>query len=114
MRVLAGTSHSPEVDVAAGRLRRDLLDRLRSARIVLPPLRERVEDVPLLAMAFLERAATAYSKAVGGISREAVECLTRHYWPGNVRELKSAIECAVIWTTGPTLRAADLPPELVS
>lgn len=112
VRVLTGTSRSTEHDVAGGQLYGTLLERLRPARIALPPLRLRVEDIPLLAMAFLERAAAAYSKQVDGISRDAVERLTRHSWPGNVRELEAAIECAVIWATGPTLRATDLPPEL--
>lgn len=112
VRTLVATNRPPEGEVAAGRLRRDLLEHLRQARIVLPPLRDRIEDIPLLAIEFLQRAAAVYGKTVEGISREAVEHLTRHPWPGNVRELDSAIECAVIWCTGPTIRPTDLPPEL--
>lgn len=111
-RFLAAISGSPAGNVTAGRLHRDLLDRLRAARVVLPPLRSRVEDIPLLAMEFLERIAAAYDKRIDGISRDALDRLIRHHWPGNVRELEAAIECAVIWATGPTVRAGDLPPEL--
>lgn len=112
VRVLIGTSRSPEKGVTAGWLRQDLFDRLRTMRIGLPPLRSRPEDIPLLAVEFLRRAVAECGKRVDEISREAMDCLTRHRWPGNVRELEAAIQCAVIWATGSTVRSADLPPEL--
>lgn len=98
-RVLASTSRPPEAEAASGRLRRDLFARLRAERVALPPLRSRVEDIPLLAMEILERIAPAYSKRVDGIGRDALERLARHPWPGNLHELEAAIECAVIWAT---------------
>ena len=78
----------------------------------MPPLRERREDIPLLAAFFLERFARRENKTFEGISGAALERLGAHDWPGNVRELENAIERGVVVGRGPLLEAADLPPQL--
>ncbi len=112
VRVLAATHHDLNQDVAKGTFRADLFYRIRVARIHLPSLRERKEDIPLLATKFLSDAQTVMGKAVGRTSPSALAMLLDYHWPGNVRELKSAIECAVIHCTGDTLEPDDLPVEI--
>ena len=80
----------------------------------MPPLRERREDIPLLAAFFLERFARRENKTFEAISAAALERLSAHDWPGNVRELENAIERGVVVGRGPLLEAADLPPQLRS
>jgi two-component system response regulator AtoC len=80
----------------------------------MPPLRERMEDVPLLAAHFLERHAKAFGRDVGGFEPDALRVLTSHRWPGNVRELANAVERAVAVARGPLVRAEDLPPEIAA
>jgi DNA-binding NtrC family response regulator len=94
--------------VAAGRFREDLLFRLNTIEIRLPPLRERREDLRLLAEHFLRRYAARYRKALVGFEAEAVEALEAHSWPGNVRELDHTLERAVLMAQGGAVRAADL------
>jgi DNA-binding NtrC family response regulator len=113
VRVIAATHRDLAVEVAAGRFRQDLLYRIRVARIMLPPLRERPEDLPLLAAWFLGQARAATGKAVHDVSAEAMEVLMEHPWPGNVRELKSAIDAGVIHAAGSLIVPADLPAELL-
>ena len=112
VRVLAATHHNLSEDVIRGTFRADLLYRIRVARIHLPPLRDRRDDIPLLARTFLSQVAAATGKAIEGISAESLQLLMTYSWPGNVRELKSAIEFGVISCPGPTLRPSDLPPEI--
>jgi DNA-binding NtrC family response regulator len=114
VRVVAATHHNLADDVAKGRFRSDLLYRIRVARIQLPPLRERREDVPLLARAFLAQSSAASDKPVHTLSNDAMRVLLGYAWPGNVRELKSAIEFAVIRCQGTEIHADDLPPELIA
>lgn len=114
VRVIAATSRDLGEEVAAGRFRADLLYRIRVARIVLPPLRERKDDLPLLIGAALTRCRAATGKAVETVSNNAMRRLTRHAWPGNVRELFHAIEFGALRARGPVIHTRDLPYELGS
>jgi DNA-binding NtrC family response regulator len=107
-RVLSATNADVAAEVKAGRFREDLLFRLNTVEIRLPPLRERREDVPPLAAHFLRRYAARYRKTGLGFTPDAVEALLRHPWPGNVRELDHTIERAVLLAEGGEIRARDL------
>lgn len=114
VRVIA-SSNKPLLDlVREGKFREDLYYRLNVITIHLPPLRERPEDIPLLAQHFLVRFAKRNRKDVRAISREAMEILMMHDWPGNVRELENTIEHAVVLCRGDTIRAEDLPDLIAS
>ncbi|MGE0467920.1 MAG: sigma-54 interaction domain-containing protein [Nitrospira sp.] len=112
VRVLAATHHNLSEDVVRGSFRADLLYRIRVARIQLPPLRERREDIPLLAHSFLMTISTATRKTIERLSPETLHRLMSYVWPGNVRELRSAIEFAVISCKGAEVSPDDLPPEV--
>ncbi len=112
VRIVAATHRDLASEVQASRFREDLLYRIRVARITIPPLRARATDIPLLAEAFLSEFRTTLSKPVTGIDPLAMAVLCSYRWPGNVRELKAAIEFALIRAHPPTIRRADLPPEL--
>jgi DNA-binding NtrC family response regulator len=115
VRVISATNADPQAEVAAGRFREDLLYRLNTVEIHLPPLRERREDIPLLAQHFLERQAKRYRKPKAGFSEDASQALLDHPWPGNIRELRHAVERAVLLAMDDHVRAHDLglvtPPE---
>ncbi|HEX3112543.1 MAG TPA: sigma-54 dependent transcriptional regulator [Candidatus Eisenbacteria bacterium] len=96
VRVLAATNIDIRREVTEGRFREDLLYRLNTVEIHLPPLRERAEDIPRLATSFLARAAARYGKRIEGFTPEALAIMAAHPWPGNVRELEHAIERAVL------------------
>ncbi len=108
VRILSATNADLAEEVAAGRFREDLLFRLNTIEIRLPPLRERREDIRLLAEHFLRRYATRYRKALVGFESEALEALEAHAWPGNVRELDHTLERAALMAQGTSVRAADL------
>jgi DNA-binding NtrC family response regulator len=108
VRVISATNADPQAEVAAGRFREDLLYRLNTVEIHLPPLRERREDIPLLAQHFLERQAKRYRKPKAGFSDDASQALLDHPWPGNVRELRHAVERAVLLALDDQVRAHDL------
>ena len=108
VRVIAATNAELRSEVAAGRFREDLLFRLNTIEIRLPPLRERREDILPIALYCLKRSAGRYRKAIAGFDRGAIEALHAHAWPGNVRELDHAIERAVLLATGEVIRAGDL------
>ena len=108
VRILSATNADLGEEVEAGRFRADLLFRLNSIEIHLPPLRERRDDIPLLASHFLGHYAQRYRKALTGFEEAAMQCLTEHSWPGNVRELQHAIERAVLVARGDLLQAIDL------
>jgi DNA-binding NtrC family response regulator len=95
-------------EVAAGRFRQDLLFRLNTVEIRLPPLRERKEDVPLLALHFLRQHAQRYRKNLEGFETAAMQMLAEHPWPGNVRELDHVVERAVLMARGSAVRVGDL------
>ncbi len=109
VRIVAATNKDLAAEVKAGRFREDLFYRLDVVAVRLPPLRERREDVPLLAATFLRRTAEKNGKRIDGLTPAAVAALERYDWPGNVRELLHAIERAVILARGGTLDVADLP-----
>jgi len=109
VRVVAATNKDLAAEVKGGRFREDLFYRLDVVRVRLPPLRDRREDVPVLAVEFLRRAAAQAGKAPRGLTPAALAALERYRWPGNVRELLHAIERAVILATGDTIDLADLP-----
>jgi PAS domain S-box-containing protein len=113
VRVLAATHRSLSDEVAKGNFRADLLYRIRVARITVPSLRQRREDIPLLAASFLAQFSAASGKRVSEVSHDALRLLVEHPWPGNVRELRSAIEFAMIRCQGAVIQAADLPPEIL-
>ncbi|HET9553327.1 MAG TPA: sigma-54 dependent transcriptional regulator, partial [Anaeromyxobacteraceae bacterium] len=112
VRVVAATNKDLAAEVKAGRFREDLFYRLDVVSVRLPPLRERREDVPLLASAFLRRFAEKNGKRIGGFTPAALAALEGSAWPGNVRELMHAVERAVILTRGEVIDVADLPEAL--
>ncbi|HET9553566.1 MAG TPA: sigma-54 dependent transcriptional regulator [Anaeromyxobacteraceae bacterium] len=112
VRVIAATHRDLKAEVAAGRFREDLYYRLAVFPIRLPPLRERLEDLPALVAHLLEKHARAARREVTGFEPEALARLAAHAWPGNVRELENAVERAVAVSTGPVVRAEDLPADL--
>ena len=113
-RVVAATNRDLRAAVATGTFREDLYFRLATFVITIPPLRDRREDIPVLAHEFVLRAAARIEKDVRNISAEAMTLLVRYAWPGNVRELENAIERAVILARGTTLTVRELPPEIVA
>ena len=108
VRVLSATNANLQDEVGSGRFREDLLFRLNTIELHLPPLRERREDIAPLAMHFLRRHATRYRKQLGGFDASAMQVLLDHPWPGNIRELDHAIERAVLLAQGEQVRAVDL------
>jgi DNA-binding NtrC family response regulator len=107
VRALAATNADLGEEVRSGRFREDLLFRLNTIELHLPPLRERREDIPLLANHFLRRHATRYRKTLGGFDAGALQMLLAHAWPGNVRELDHAVERAVLLAQSDAVRAGD-------
>jgi PAS domain S-box-containing protein len=114
VRLVAATHRNLGSEVAKGNFRQDLFYRVRVARIAVPALRERREDIPLLAASFLAQFSAAGGKAVTELSLEAVRLLMDHPWPGNVRELRSAIEFAAIRCASSVIQPDDLPPEIAA
>ena len=114
VRIIAATHRDLKAEAAAGRFREDLFYRLHVLPIRLPPLRERLEDVPLLAAHFLDEHARAFHREVTGLEPDALRALTAYPWPGNVRELENAIERAVAVTSGQVIAAQDLPREITA
>jgi DNA-binding NtrC family response regulator len=108
VRVLSATNADVRRELAEGRFREDLLFRLNTVEIRLPPLRDRREDIPALAAHYLERYAARYRKPVTQFSRDAVRSMLDHPWPGNVRELDHAVERAVLLSHGTEVTDADL------
>ena len=108
VRVISATNADIHADATAGKFRQDLLFRLNTVELRLPPLRERREDVPLLGTHFLGRYATRYRKPITGFAPDAMEALLKHPWPGNVRELDHTVERAVLMAEATVVRARDL------
>jgi len=103
VRVIAATNGDLHAEVEAGRFRQDLLFRLNTVEVHMPPLRERREDIPRLASLFLERHARKYRKTLEGFGPAALQALLDHGWPGNIRELDHAVERAVLMADGPLI-----------
>lgn len=108
VRLVAATNRDLEQEVASGRFRQDLFFRLWKFPIRVPALRERRDDIPILANAFLQRFSRELNKNVAGFAEEAVRRLVTYAWPGNIRELENTIERAVILQDGPQIQARDL------
>lgn len=112
VRLVVATHRDLDQEIAEGGFRADLYYRIRVAQVDLPPLRDRKEDIPLLAAGFLDQARATTGKQVYRIDDGAMTHLLSYTWPGNVRELRNAIEFAVVRSAGDALRADDLPPEV--
>ena len=112
VRVVAATQCDLVEEVKKGHFRADLLYRLRVARITLPPLHERREDIPLLVQTFLRRSRAVTGKPIEDVNEEAMRILMAYPWHGNVRELKSAIEFATLCSQSRLIGAKDLPAEI--
>ncbi len=108
VRILSATNANLDAEVAAGRFRQDLLYRLNTIEIHLPPLRDRQSDIALLAMHFLRQLEQRYRKSLSGFEEAAMQMLLTHPWPGNIRELEHAVERAVLMARGNVVRAGDL------
>ena len=113
IRVLTATNQNLESAVEAGTFREDLFYRIATFPIVVPPLRDRREDIPLLADHFLKKYAESMMKSINVISADALRSLTQYDFPGNVRELESIIERAVLLETTELLQSSSLPPEIL-
>ena len=109
IRVIAATNRDLEAAIREGTFREDLYYRLNVISLTLPPLRERREDIPLLANHFMARYRQMHNRCIDGLSPAAISCLTRYDWPGNVRELANAIERAVVLGQGDDVQPEDLP-----
>ncbi|HEU0006438.1 MAG TPA: sigma-54 dependent transcriptional regulator, partial [Terriglobia bacterium] len=112
VRLIAATNRELTRAVEQQKFRIDLYYRLKVVTLVMPPLRERTEDIPLLVWHFLARFAEEHQRPVLDVSPEALQALVRYSWPGNVRELKNLIENLVIFSKQPVLQLPDLPPEV--
>jgi DNA-binding NtrC family response regulator len=112
IRLVCATNRDLSQEVKGGRFREDLFYRINVIPIRIPPLRDRIEDVPLLADHFLRMFASKHGKAVEGVSDAALHLMGNYGWPGNVRELENAIERAVVLCRGGMVDVDDLPPEL--
>ena len=111
VRLLSATNADLHAEVAQGRFRQDLLFRLNTVEIRLPPLRDRLEDIPVLAEHFLKIHRERYRRRLMGFTPEALAALRHHLWPGNVRELDHVVERAVLMSTGNVVTAFDLALE---
>ncbi len=112
VRIIAATNADLEAEVQNNEFREDLFYRLNVITVVLPPLRQRPEDIPLLARSFLEKYSEENEKEIEDISTDAMEMLLDYRWPGNVRELENAIERAVVLSREPMLGVDLLPPSV--
>ena len=113
IRLICATNKNLEMGVKDGSFREDLYYRINVFTIILPPLRERRSDIPLLAHHFVRKYSQIMNKAISEIEPEAMDLLIRHDWPGNVRELENAIERAMVVGNPPKLKAHDLPFQLI-
>ncbi len=113
VRIICATNKDLEEEIEAGRFREDLYYRLNVIQIQLPPLRQRKEDIPLLAEHFVKKYASALNRRISGIAPEAMERLVQYGYPGNVRELENILERAVALENSSVITAAALPADLV-
>jgi two-component system response regulator HupR/HoxA len=113
LRVIAATNKNLEEEVRAGRFREDLYYRLAAMTIMMPPLRDRLADVPVLAQALLQKTITALGKQAEGFTDEALACMQAYHWPGNVRELQNEIQQMLVLSREPCLGAELLSPRVL-
>ncbi len=113
VRLILATNVDLEEEVQEGRFRQDLFYRINVVAITLPPLRERLGDIPLLADTFLANYCEESNKSIAGFTEQAMQCLQRYHWPGSVRELENVVERAVVLVKGRQIDVGDLPPKLV-
>jgi len=113
VRVILATNHDLRNEVAAGRFREDLFYRINVVNIELPPLRERIGDICLLAEHFLAKYLDGSNRRIEGIAPETIELMQRYNWPGNVRELENCVERAVVLCRKSVIAPDDLPPSLL-
>ena len=113
VRIIAATNRNLEQMLKERRFREDLYYRLKVIPIVCPPLRERREDIEVLAMHFIRRAAFDGKRKIAGIAPDALEALKTYDWPGNIRQLEWAMERAVLLGEGEQITLQDLPPEIL-
>jgi DNA-binding NtrC family response regulator len=113
VRVVAATNKHLESQVAEGKFREDLFFRLNVVLISLPPLRERVEDIPVMAATFIKEFAKQNNKKVTGLTSDAQQALLTYNWPGNVRELRTAMEYGVTLTRGERIGLKELPERIL-
>ncbi len=109
VRIIAATNRDLQKEVSEGRFRRDLYYRLNVFPITLPPLRDRIEDIPALAKHFIERLSRSTGKKITGISQKAMHDLGMYNWPGNVRELEHLLERSILLATSPVIKEIHLP-----
>ena len=112
VRLISATNRKLEEMVAEKHFREDLYFRIKGITILLPPLRERREDIPLLVHFFEKQATEKYNKPIDGIEPDAMQVLMNYSWPGNVRQLKNALDTMVVLSNGTKLTVADLPPDI--
>jgi DNA-binding NtrC family response regulator len=112
VRVIAATNRSLAGEVQSGRFRQDLYYRLKGVSLVLPPLRDRKDDIPILAEFFLRQSNRKHTKTVKSIDREALRRLQDYHWPGNIRELKNVVDTAVVLSPGGRITAALIDSQL--
>ena len=113
VRVIAATNRDLEADVLSGRFREDLYYRLAAVTVQMPPLRARLEDIPLLASTLLENAVKALGKPASGFTDEAIACMQAYHWPGNVRELQNEIQRMLVTASADELGADLLSPRVL-
>jgi nitrogen regulation protein NR(I) len=113
VRLVTATNRDLQQEIIAGTFRDDLFYRLNVVPIHIPPLRERREDIPLLAEHFLAKFNDRLKKQIAAISPEAIERLVAYHWPGNIRELENLMERTILFCEAPEIRVSDLPPEVV-
>jgi len=114
VRLITATNRDLQAQINLGAFREDLYFRLNVIRFSIPPLRERIEDVPLLVSHYVHNFSQAHKVQATEISAEAMDALMGYRWPGNIRELKNVVERIVLRASGRLIKVADLPPEVVS
>jgi two-component system response regulator HydG len=112
VRIVSASVRSLEEEIQQARFREDLYFRINTVSIDLPPLRERSEDIPLLADSFLQEFASDRRREIEGFTDDAIELLEMYPWPGNVRELRNVVERAVLFCRGPVVGVDELPPNV--
>lgn len=113
-RIISATNKDLKEEIKKGNFREDLFYRLNVVRIHIPPLRERKEDIPLLASSFLEEFCKENNKNIKGFSHKAMTALHNYNWPGNIRQLRNCIESTVVMSRNSTITEKDLPPDIAS